>query len=120
MDQSAGDGNLIAVAGLDVGFFENEVGGFGGGFIVQFFTFEVLIGGFDLIRDVRDRAEDDAGLGEFAAIHFGGSGATDNRPVEFGALAHLQIGTAAVLHGNFDFQNEVARSEGVMGFGIAP
>ena len=52
MDEGASDWDLVTVGGLDVDLFENQVGSFGGSRFVEFFAFEELVGGFNLVRDV--------------------------------------------------------------------
>ena len=51
-DEGAGDWNFIAILGLRMSFFEDDVGGFGGERIIECLTFKKLVGGLDLMRDV--------------------------------------------------------------------
>src|SRR6266567_9275336 len=119
MDQRARDGDFVPVIGLNVDFFKDQVGGLGRGGSVEFFAFQKLVRRVHLVRDVGDCAQHYSRLGKFLAVHFGGGGATDDCPVEFGALAHLQVGTAAVLDGNLYFEDQVARGERIVGLRVA-
>src|SRR5437899_12050750 len=82
LDQGAGDWQFIAILGMNVRLFEEDVGRFGSSRLIELLSFQEAVGRLNLIRDIRDRAQNDSGMTEFVAIQFGGGGATDDGPIE--------------------------------------
>ena len=103
-----------------MGVFQQEVGGFIGGILGERFAFEEFVSGFGLVRDIGNSAQEDFGLAQFSVFNFSGGGATDEGPIEHRFFAYLEVGAFTGGHGDFDFQEQVAMLEGMVGGGIVP